>query len=205
MRTLFTVPTANGQRASIALEECGLAYQVRKVDIQSGEHRSEEMLALNPFGRMPVLQINPESASCNTVYGCLAIGMHAAEQSGKLLPAANKSDAFNQWIGIIMTDLMPAFAGRFYLSALAPEPYEWGINWYSEIVDRFLGGIDAHLAGNEFFLGDDYTLVDVLMYPTTVTSMKGREKELAKHEHLVAWASRVATRDAVVRGMQASL
>lgn len=204
MRTLFSVPTSNGQRASIALEECGLDYQIRMVDVQAGEHRSEEMLALNPFGRVPVLQIESGSGSMKTIYGSLAIGQHASAQSGKLLPAAEKSDDFNHWIGVIMTDLMPAFAGRFYLSVLAPEPNEWGIDWYSEIIDRFLGAIDAHLADHQFFLGDQYTLVDVLMYPTTVTSMQGREQELMKFPNLCQWASRIATRDAVVRGMRAS-
>lgn len=204
MTTLFTVPTANGQRASIALEECGLDYQTRTVDLLSGEHRGEEMLALNPFGRMPVLQIGTGPGVVKNLYGSLAIGLHAAERSGKLLPTAQKSDDFHQWIGIIMTDLMPAFSGQFYLGTLAPEPYEWGLNWYAEIIGRFLTGIDAHLADNEFFLGDDYTLVDVLMYPTAATSVARMEGGLAPYENLGKWASRVATRDAVARGMRAS-
>jgi GST-like protein len=204
MTTLFTVPTANGQRASIALEECGFDHQTRTVDLSSGQHRSEEMLALNPFGRMPVLQIDTDPSAPKNIYGSLAIGLHAAERSGKLLPTAQTSDDFHQWIGIIMTDLMPAFAGKFYLGTLAPEPDEWGINWYVEIIGRFLRGIDAHLADNKFFLGDDYTLVDVLMYPTAATSMAGMVEGLAPYENLGKWMSHVATRDAVARGMLAS-
>lgn len=89
MRTLYTVPTANGQRASIALEECGLEFETRTVDLLTGEHRNEAMLALNPFGRMPVLQYD----SGETIYGSMAIGMHAAERTGKLLPSATGCSA----------------------------------------------------------------------------------------------------------------
>lgn len=199
MTILFTVPTANGQRASIALEECGIDYEVRAVDVFGGEHRSEEMLKLNPFGRMPVLQIESASGELENIYGGLAIGQHAASQGGSLLPDAELGDHFHQWIGIIMTDLVPAFAGQFYLGTLAPEPFEWGSNWYAEIIQRFLRGIDDHLADNSYFLGDDYSLVDVLMYPTAATSVSRMPDGMAPYENLARWTSQVAARDAVIQ------
>ncbi len=198
--TLFTVPTANGQRASIALEECELSYDIRAVDLFGGEHRSPEMLALNPFGRMPVLQF----ADGRTVYGSMAIGMHAANASGRLLPVESDRDAFMHWIGIVMTDLAPAFAGQFYLGTLAPEKFEWGIDWYSDIIQRFLAGIDAHLADNEYFLPGGYSLVDVLMYPTAATSAARMDAGLEPFPSLARWARAVGAREAVARGMAAS-
>lgn len=204
MKTLFTVPTANGQRASVALEECGLEYETKNVDLYGGEHRSEEMLALNSFGRMPVLQIITDDGALKNIYGSLAIGMHAARQSGNLLPSAELSDDFYHWIGIIMTDLVPGFAGQFYLGTLAPEPDKWGVDWYAEIIARFLRGIDDHLSSGEYFLGDEYTLVDVLLYPTAATSVARMDGGLAPYENISRWVSRVAARDAVVRGMSIS-
>jgi GST-like protein len=200
MRTLYTVSTANGQRASIALEECELDYDTRSVDLFNGEHRNEEMLALNPFGRMPVLQ----RGDSETIYGSLAIGMYAARESGKLMPSAADENAFHHWIGVIMTDLVPAFAGQFYLGTLAPEKFEWGVDFYAEIIERFLNGIDAHLAKNEYFLAGGYSLVDVLMYPTAATSVPRVPGGLKLYPNITRWAALVGERSAVRRGMDAS-
>ena len=127
MRILNTVPTANGQRASIALTECGIAFDVRMIYLMSGEHRSSEMLALNPVGRMPVLSITDEPGERDRVlYGSLAIGTYAAERSGRLLPTGDDATDHQQWIGIIMTDLAPAFSSHFYLSVLALLPKAGG-------------------------------------------------------------------------------
>lgn len=204
MRTLYTVPTANGQRASIALEECGLDYDTRAVDLYGGEHKSKEMLRLNPFGRMPVLHLADSESAARTVYGSLAIGMYAAESAGLLLPEDTVESDFYHWIGIIMTDLTPAFAGQFYLGQLAPEPFEWGQNFYADIIERFLRGIDDHLENSQYFLGDTYSLVDVLFYPTAATSLARMPGGLEAYENIARWTNLLLRRDAVVRGMRAS-
>ena len=204
MRILYTVPTANGQRASIALEECGLDYDVQAVNLYDGEHRSAEMLELNPFGRMPVLKLTGDADDKETIYGSLAIGQYAAETSGRLLPPAKARPAFHEWVGIIMTDLVPAFAGQFYFGTLAPETFQWGIDHYREIIERFLGGIDRHLANHEYFVGSSFTLVDVLMYPTAATSVARMTEGLNPYPNLARWADAVGSRDSVRRGMEAS-
>lgn len=204
MRTLFTVPTANGQRASVALEECGVDYDTRLVNLYDGEHRSEEMLRLNPFGRMPVLQLDDATAQARTIYGSLAIGMYAAETAGRLLPDAGAKSDFYHWIGILMTDLVPAFAGQFYLGTLAPEPFEWGRNFYTDIIERFLLGIDDHLANSEYLLAETYSLVDVLFYPTAATSVARLPGGLDPYPNIARWARQIGQRDGVARGMEIS-
>ena len=204
MRTLYTVPTANGQRASIALEECDLDYLTHAVNLYDGEHRSDEMLKLNPFGRMPVLTVEHDSGETEALYGSLAIGQYAAESSGRLLPPAGARPRLHEWIGIVMTDLVPAFAGQFYLGTLAPEPDQWGVDFYQEIIQRYLANIDAHLANNEFFVAGLYTLVDVLMYPTAATSVTRMPGGLGPYPNLARWVETVAEREAVKRGMAAS-
>lgn len=201
MRTLYTVPTANGQRASVALEECGIEYAVRQIDFAKGEHRSDEVLALNPIGRLPIL-IDPDDDL--VVYGSLAIARWAATISSKLLPPPGREADAEVWAGIIMTDLSPAFASQFHLSVLAPEPHAWGLEYYAEVIHRVLGMIDAHLADNEYFLGDSYSFVDVLMYPSATSSTGRLEGGLEPYPALSAWRDRVGARPAVVRGMEAS-
>jgi len=200
MTFLYTVPTANGQRASIALEECGVEYDVHTVDLLAGEHRNEEMLRLNPFGRMPVLAIE----GGKTIYGSMAIGLHAARQSGKLLPLESDRDNFDHWLGVIMTDLVPAFAGRFYLGTLAPEKFEWGISFYADVIERFLAAIDTHLGKTDFFLPGGYSMVDVLFYPTAATSITRMQSGLDPYPNIARYAASVGTREAVLRGMAVS-
>lgn len=205
MLKLYNVPTANGQRASIALEECGLAYDIRNVDLFGGEHRSEDMLAINPIGRMPVLAIGDErSGPDRNIYGSLAIASYASERTGMLQPPDELRPEYHEWTGIVMTDLAPALAGQFYLSELAPEPHKWSVDWYVDIIRRIMTVIDDHLDANEYFLGDDYGLVDVLMYPSATTSMHRIPDGLEPYRNVVRWAERVGLRDAVRRGMRVS-
>jgi GST-like protein len=200
MTLLYTVPTANGQRASVALEECGIDYEAQTVDLRAGAHRSEAMLQVNPFGRMPVLQKD----SGEIVYGSMAIGLHAAEKSGMLLPADAERDAFHHWLGVIMTDLTPAFASRFYLGVLAPERFEWGLSFYEDVIRRYLSVIDIHLGASEYFLSGGYSLADVLFYPTAATSMQGMEGGLDPYPAIARWAETVGERQAVQKGMAVS-
>jgi GST-like protein len=199
MTLLYTVPTANGQRASIALEECAIAYESRTVDLLAGEHRSEEMLGLNPFGRMPLLQKDDGEL----VYGSMAIAMHAANESGRLLPSDADRDAFYHWIGVIMTDLVPAFAWQFYMNVLAPEKFDWGLSFNGDVIRRFLTAIDDHLANGDHFLPGGYSMVDVLFYPAAMSAAR-MEGGLDPYRRIARWAAAVGERDAVRRGMAVS-
>jgi GST-like protein len=201
MFTLYTVPTANGQRASIALEECEIEYAIRHVDFAKGEHRSPEVLAVNPLGRLPVLVDNaPE----RIVYGSMAIVREAARLSGRLLPAPNLETAADHWSGILMTDLSPSFASQFHLGVLAPERFDWGLQYYGEVIDRILRNVESHLSENEYFLGAEYSYVDVLMYPTAATSATRLPDGLNPYPALLRWRDQVGARPAVQRGMEAS-
>ena len=200
MNTLYTVISANGQRASIALEECRIPYESHIVELMKGEHRGEEMMALNPFGRMPVLK----KSDGTVVYGSMPIAMRAAEESGRLLPGDNERDAFHHWIGAITTDLTPSFAATFYLGVLAPEKHEWGLEFYTDVIQRYLCVIDEHLSDHEYFLDGGYSLVDVLFYPTAATSIPRTPQGLEPYPNIARWAELVGAREAVQRGIAAS-
>ena len=201
---LYTVPTANGQRASVALEECGLRYETRQIDFQKGEHRSEEVLALNPLGRLPILAGLAETERDTAIYGSMAIARWAATGTGRLLPPADKLAAMEHWIGIVMTDLSPAFASQFHLSFLAPERDEWALGYYADMIQRVLTVIDTHLADNEYFLGSDYSLADVLMYPSAVSSTGRLDGGLDPYPCIRRWRDQVGERPAVIEGMAVS-
>lgn len=201
MLTLYTVPTANGQRASVALEECGIEYLTRNVDFTKGEHRSPEILAVNPLGRLPVLA---DVASGFNVYGSMAIVRHASSSSGRLLPPSGSEIAAEHWTGILMTDLSPSFASQFHLGVLAPERFAWGLDYYAEVIGRILSLVDSHLEENEYFLGTTYSYVDVLMYPTAASSAARLPGGLSPYPAIERWRDAVGARPAVQRGMEVS-
>jgi len=87
MITLYTAATANGQKAAIALEEAGLDYGTRILDLAAGEHLDASVLALNPVGRIPFIEPGDDEAG-EVVYGTLPVAVYAAECSGRLLPVA---------------------------------------------------------------------------------------------------------------------
>ena len=200
---LFTVPTANGQRASIALEECGIEYEVRTIDLLKGEHRSPEMLERNPIGRMPVLSTG-EGDLARNIYGSLAIGSWAAIQADRLIPTGDAAYDYHQWMGVVMTDLAPAFASNFILDVLAETPQIWGVGWFTDVLERLLSAIDGQLAENPYVAGDTYTLVDVMLYPAATSSLGRIRDRLPEFANLERWAATIGQREAVVRGMAAS-
>ena len=197
MNILYTATSANGQRASVALQECGIDYEARLVDLAGGEHHSEELLRLNPFARIPFLQLDDGT----TIYSSMAVAMYAARQSGKFLPPDEDLDAMYHWLGIIMTDLTPSFAGKFYLGVLSPEKCDWGVEFYTGVIQRYLAAIDAHLADSEYFLPSGISVVDLLFYPTAATSLASLPEAADTYPNISRWASLVGAREAVQRGM----
>lgn len=205
MLLLNTVTTANGQRASIALSECGLDYAVRKVDLLSGEHRNDDLLAINPVGRMPVLSLRDDASRPDfDLYGSLAIATWASEHTGLLAPAAEYRIEYHEWIGILMTDLAPAFATHFYLDVLANEPQTWGVECFASIIDRLLNVIEGRLAQQQYVVGESFTVADVMLYPMAASSLSRFPDGLAQFPALKAWKQRISEREGVKQGMQAS-
>lgn len=95
------------------------------------------------------------------------------------------------WAGIVMTDLSPAFASQFHVSVLSPEPHAWGLDYYAEVIQCVLGVIDSHLADRDYFLGDGFSFVDALMYPSATSSTTRLECGLDPYPALCRWRDRV--------------
>ena len=87
---------------------------------------------------------------------------------------------------------------------LAAEPQEWGVNYFNEIIDRLLNVIDSHLSRQQYIVGDEYSLADVMMYPTAATSVSRLPESFGDYVHIRRWEERIGRREAVQCGMQAS-
>ena len=203
MIELHTTPTANGYRASIVLEECGLDYVARSYDLVKGEHLAPEFLALNPVGRVPAIVDRGAGAAPVVVFGTQAIAIYAAEKSGRLLPAepAARAAAYS-WAGMVASDAGPAYSGQFVFSKIAPQPQGWGLEHFQKQCLRMLGALETRLQAVRWLAGEDYSIADVLAYPLAAVSALRFPSTLAAYPALQEWAARVGARPAVQRGMQ---
>jgi GSH-dependent disulfide-bond oxidoreductase len=202
MIDLHTTPTANGYKASIMLEETGLPYRVHDYDLTKGEHLAPAYLAINPVGRMPTIVDNEGAGAPVTVYGTAAILLYLAEKSGRFLSRELASRArVYQWVGIVASDIGPAFTGQFVFNVLAPHKDAWAIEHYNKLCARLLAPMEAQLARTPYLAGDEYSIADIIAYPVAANSMKRFPGSLDGHPNIARWAAQVGARPAVQRGM----
>lgn len=209
MIDLYTVPTSNGQRASIALEECGLAYRVHLINLPAGDHKKPEFLAINPIGKAPAL-VDHEGPGGKpiTVYETAAMALYCAEKSGKLIPSDLRARTeVMKWIAVCISDLGPAFSAQYWFSGplkgLAGESAAALEKHFIAQAVGFLGAVDQHLAANEFLAGKDYSIADAMMYPTSTSSVSRLQPGAIDHlKNLIRWRDAVGARPAVQKGMK---
>lgn len=173
MIDLHTTATANGYKASIMLEEVGLPYRVIDYDLSKGEHMKPEYLALNPVGRVPTIIDHDAPGVPVPVYGTAAILLYLAEKTGQLLPAtiAERVRTY-EWLGVVSSDIGPAYSGQFVFNVIAPEKHAWAIDFYDRLCLRLLAPMESRLGASRFLAGDDYSIADVIAYPVAAVSMK---------------------------------
>jgi glutathione S-transferase len=159
MIDLYTAPTPNGHKASCTLEELGLEYTVKVVDISSGDQHKPEFRALNPNGRIPVIvdRANEDFA----VFESGAIMIYLAEQAGRLLPTDVKGRSrVIQWLMFQMGGVGPMMGQANVFFRYFPEKIEPAINRYQNEGRRLFEVLDARLGQSEW-LADDYSIADI--------------------------------------------
>lgn len=204
MIELHTTPTANGFKASIMLEETALPYEVHRYDLMRGDHQRPDYLALNPVGRLPlVVDREPEGPEPISVYGTAAILLYLAEKSGRLLPTVQpaRARAF-EWLGIVSSDLGPAYSGQFIFSVIAPEKLPFAIEYYERLCRRLLNAMNHALEDRPYLAGSDYSIADVIAYPVAAVSAQRYPGRLDDYPRIADWAASVGARPAVQRGMR---
>ena len=149
--------TPNSVKVLIALEELGLPYALKPVNVRKGEQKTEAFLALNPNGKVPVLVddgfVLTESA---------AILVHLAEKTGKLLPqdAIRRARVFEQ-LFFHASGLSPTFGNAGFFKRSPPEPQPIAEARFATEAERILGLLDAKLASQSFVAGDEFTIADI--------------------------------------------
>ena len=204
MIDLHTTATANGYKASIMLEEVGLPYRALDYNLMQGDHLKPEYLAMNPVGRLPaIVDHDSDGGKPLSIYGTAAILLYLADKTHRYLPlsGAARGKVF-EWLGIIASDVGPAYSGQFVFNIMAPEKNPWAIEFYNKLCLRMIGTLEQQLARTHYLAGEDYTIADMIAYPVPAVSMKRFPGNLDAFPNVARWASEVGARPAVQRGMK---
>ena len=207
---LYSFPTPNGVKVSIALEEAGLPYEAHAVNILKNESWTPEFLALNPNGKIPAI-LDPDGPSGKPLglFESGAILQYIAEKTGKLLPAdANARYETIAWVHFQMGGIGPIFGQVGFFHKFAGREYEdkRPLKRYVDESKRLLGVMETRLKGRQWFMGDDFTIADISMlgWVRNLIGFYGA-REIVEYDALTevpAWLERCLARPAVQRGME---
>ena len=207
---LYSLPTPNGVKVSIMLEETGLPYEVHRVDIMHNENATPEFLSLNPNGKIPAI-VDPDGPGGEplALFESGAILLYLAEKTGQLLPAdpAGRYQTI-QWVFFQMAAVGPMFGQVGYFHKFAGREIEdkRPLHRYRDESRRLLQVLDTHLAGREWMMGDLYTIADISLvgWVRNLIGFYGA-RELVDFDSLrevPAWLERCLARPAVQRGLE---
>jgi GSH-dependent disulfide-bond oxidoreductase len=206
---LYAAPTPNGVKASIALEETGLAYEPHYVNIMENETWGEDFLSLNPNGKIPaILDPNGPGGAPFALWESGAILIYLAEKSGNLLPTdpAQRYEAI-QWVMWQMGGLGPMFGQLGFFHKFAGRDYEdkRPRDRYAKESARLIRVLETRLADREWLVGDDFSIADIasLGWVRNLIGFYGAGELVAYDElrNVPAWLERGLARPAVQRGL----
>jgi GSH-dependent disulfide-bond oxidoreductase len=206
---LYSLPTPNGVKVSIMLEEIGLPYEVHLVDFNKDDQKTPEFLSLNPNGKIPAI-IDPGGPGGKPLglFESGAILQYLAETTGQLLPAdpARRWHTI-QWVHFQMGGIGPMFGQVGFFNKFAGKAYEdkRPLKRYVDESKRLLGVMEGRLAGRQWIMDDEYTIADISMLGW-VRNIVGfyEARELVAFDSLKAvpaWLERGLARPAVQRGL----
>ncbi len=207
---LYSFPTPNGVKVSIALEEAGLPYEAHTVNIGKNESWTPEFLSLNPNGKIPaILDPNGPSGKPLGLFESGAILQYIADKTGKLLPAdPNARYETIQWVHFQMGGIGPIFGQVGFFHKFAGREYEdkRPLKRYVDESKRLLGVMETRLKNRQWFMGDDFTIADISMlgWVRNLIGFYGA-REIVEYDTLTevpAWLERCLARPAVQRGLE---
>ena len=206
---LYSLPTPNGVKVSIMLEEIGLPYEVHLVDFNKNDQKTPEFLSLNPNGKIPaIIDPNGPGGKPLGLFESGAILQYLAEKTGKLLPAdAARRYETLAWLHFQMGGIGPMFGQLGFFNKFAGKEIsdKRPLERYVAESKRLLGVIDGRLDGRQWIMDDDYTIADISMLGW-VRNLIGfyEARELVGFDdfkHVAAWLERGLKRPAVERGL----
>ncbi|MBN9334894.1 glutathione S-transferase C-terminal domain-containing protein [Devosia sp.] len=191
--------TPNSNRVSILFEEIGLHYAVHGVNIRNKEQFAPDILALNPYGKIPIVRWT-EAGATRVLFESGAILLRFGGEASGLTPSNTFArDDVLQWLMVVLTGLGPLSGQAHHWTELAPERSEPAERHIVALVDRVYRFLNSHLQHSEF-LSSAYSIADIAAFPWVARS-NWTSLSLSDYPFLERWHAQLSERPAVIRGM----
>jgi GST-like protein len=200
---LYYWTTPNGHKITIALEELGLPYRIRPVNIGRGEQFEPAFLRISPNNRIPaIIDDSPaDRAGPLSIFESGAILTYLAEKAGRLLPADPRGKAeVMQWLFWQVGGLGPMAGQNHHFVQYAPERIPYAIERYVKETARLYRVMNTRLADRPYLAGD-YSIADIASYPWVVPHEK-QQQNLDGFPNLKRWFAAMSQRPAVERAYE---
>ena len=207
MITLHTWTTPNGRKASILLEELGVPYSVRPIDLGKNEQLSPEFLAVSPNNKIPAIVDTDAEGGPLSIFESGAILTYLADKHGRFLaPKGHARAKTLEWLFWQVGGVGPAFGQLGYFATYASEKLPAAIERFTTESQRLLGVMDKQLASHPYLAGAEFTIADIATYPWILGAQEHFAAQLggaiAGKKNVAAWLERVGARPGVQRGMR---
>lgn len=197
---LYYWTTPNGHKITIFLEEAGLPYEIKPVNIAKGEQFEPEFLQISPNNRIPAIidRAPADGGEPISIFESGAILQYLAEKTGQFLPNDLRGRVeVMQWLFWQMSGLGPMLGQNHHFVGYAPEKIPYAIERYVKETERLYGVLDERLADREFLAGD-YSIADMAAYPWIVPYER-QQQNLDDFPHVKRWFGIIRSRPAVQR------
>jgi len=199
MIDLYTAPTPNGHKVSVALEELALPYTVHAIDLTKGEQKAQAYVRLNPNARIPT--IVDRDAGDFAVFESGAILIYLAEKTGRLMPADPKGRSLVvQWLMFQMGGIGPMMGQANVFFRYFPEKIQPAIDRYQHECRRLFEVLDRRLEAHEWLAGD-YSIADIANW-CWVRTYRWSGVDIEGLGHLRRWMDAMKERPACRRGIE---
>lgn len=196
---LLGAPTGNCQRAAVAMEEAGVEYRSKLVDLRAGEHKSLDYLKVHPAGKVPVLIEQVDGRQTLVLSQSNAIMLHVADVGpNKLLPALGtreRATAYERYMYVV-TDVIAQSHAGFFMRSMEQRPQAAMLRQRSI---EALSLAEHYLGQTPYLAGDIFTLADIAAI--TIVMYESPNIDWGARPHLRRWFEEVRERPSVVRGM----
>ncbi|MEC5290720.1 glutathione S-transferase N-terminal domain-containing protein [Aurantimonas sp. C2-6-R+9] len=199
---LYYWPTPNGWKISIMLEELGVPYDIEYVNIGAGDQFKPDFLAISPNNRMPAI-VDPEGprGAPISVFESGAILQYLGRKFGQFYPTEERARvAVEEWLFWQIGGLGPMAGQAHHFRNYAPEQIAYGIDRYTNEVNRLYGVMNRRLKDNDYLGGADYSVADMAAIGWVVP-YKNQGQDLEEFPNLRRWFDVVKSRPAVSKGL----
>ena len=203
MIELYFWPTPNGFKITIALEELGLPYEVKPINIGKGDQFAPEFLAFSPNNRMPaIIDKDGPDGKPISIFESGAILQYLAKKTGKLIPSDERGQIeVTEWLMWQMGGFGPMLGQAHHFNIYAKEKIAYGMERYSNEANRLYGVLEKRLQKADYVVGNEMTIADIAIFPWTRTYYN-QGVDIEAYPMVQAWRTRMFSHPSVQRGMK---